>query len=85
MEKKFGAFSSSDNPQELSLTVSSVVKLVAIALSAIGAYKGVDLTISDGELQQVTDALLALVVAGFSIQQSCNLLLGIFKKFTAKF
>ena len=57
---RFGAFSSSVDPEKLSLTVKSLLPLV---IFAIKAYGGVELTQS--ELEAPIDVLLLIVSSGF--------------------
>ena len=71
--KRFGALSSSANPQELSLTVVSMVRLIVAVLIGAGV-----LTVTGG------DALLEqapiIVSAGLATWEASNVLWGAFRK-----
>ena len=84
MEKKFGAFSSSTNPQELSLTVTSILKIVGLLIGSIASAKGVDVMISNEQLDQVAQAVIVIITAGATILQSGELILGIVRKVLAR-
>lgn len=85
MERKFGAFSSSANPQELSLTVTSIVKILGLLIGSISSAKGVDVMISNEQLDQVAQAVIVIITAGATILQSGELILGIVRKVLARF
>lgn len=72
-ERKYGALSSSVNPQELSLTVVSVSKLAIGALVAVGLMKT---TGADTFLEQVP----VIVSAGYATWQAAEALWGAVRK-----
>ena len=80
-KKRFGAFSSSVDPSQVSLTVESVIKLIGLVLGGYLSYKGSGMVIDDETIKQVTDAITLVVVSAMSIWQSANLLFGIVRKF----
>ena len=84
MERKFGAFSSSVNPQELSLTVVSVVKMIGLLIGSYASAKGIDAVITEPQLELIAQAVIAIITAGLTIVQSGDLLLGIFRKIVAR-
>lgn len=84
MEKKFGKFTSSANPNEISLTVESVVKIVALLVGGWGMLKGNNLIVSDAIINQTVDGFTIIITSGIAIWQSANLLFGMFRKFVSK-
>jgi hypothetical protein len=81
MDKKFGFLSSSVDPQQLSLTVESAVKLIGVL---IGGYA--TLTHMNGfifgqvELQAISDAIVVIITSALAIYQSSQLIFGLFRK-----
>lgn len=71
--KRFGAFSSSSNPQELSLTITSAAQLIISVLVATGV---ITTTGADTTLEQVP----VLVAAGYATYQGCLVLWGAIRK-----
>ena len=84
MERKFGALSSSVNPQELSLTVVSVVKMIGLLIGSYASAKGIDAVITDQQLELIAQTVVAIITAGLTIVQSGDLLLGIFRKIASR-
>lgn len=84
MEKKFGVFSSSANPQELSLTVKSIVKIVGLVIGSYASLQGIDGVITDEQLSQIADAVIVIVTASLTIVQSGDFLLGVARKVFAR-
>lgn len=84
MERKFGAFSSSANPQELSLTVTSIVKILGLLIGSVASAKGVDVMISNEQLDQVAQAVIVIITAGATILQFGELVFGIVRKALAR-
>lgn len=83
--KKFGALSSSANPQELSETVSSILKMIGYFLGTLATLKGVDANISDEQIEQLTNAIVLIISSGFAIYQSGTLVMGFVRRLIAKF
>ena len=79
-KKKFGAFTSSTNPNEISLTVESVIKLIALAVGGWAAVSGNGMIISDAVVNQTIDGFTVIITSGLAIWQSANLLFGVFRK-----
>lgn len=82
MEKKFGAFSSSNNPQEFSKTLEGILKV----LGYIGAYfatsQGIDLAITDINVEATVQAFNLLITCGMAIHQLGEVVFGFVRKFT---
>ena len=80
--KKFGALSSSVNPQELSLTITSLAQLFISVLVGVGVITA---TGADTTLEQVP----VIVSAGYATYQGCLVLWGAVRKvivvFTARY
>lgn len=72
-EKRFGALSSSTNPQELSLTVTSLAQLIISVLVATGVMTA---TGADTVLEQVP----VIVATGYATFQGCLVLWGAVRK-----
>jgi hypothetical protein len=72
-EKRFGALSSSEDPQKLSLTITSTVQLIIGALVSFGLLSTVG---ADTILEQVP----IIVSAGFATYQGCLALYGAVRK-----
>lgn len=84
IKPKYGNFSSIDNPEKLSESVASFVKIVGVIIGAIGTVKGSHIVIDSEIIQQTTDALIVVITSGFAIWQSAQFLFGIFRKIVAK-
>lgn len=82
--RKYGAFSSVDNPEKLSETVASLVKLVGLVIGAYATMKGTHIAITNDMLQQSTDALVVVITSGMAIWNSSNFLFGLFRKLVVK-
>lgn len=80
MNKKFGVFTSSVDPSQISLTVESVVRIIGLMVGGYGAIKGSHVVIDNTVIQQTTDALVAVITSGIVVWQSANLLFGLFRK-----
>ncbi len=72
-ERKYGAFSSSVNPQELSLTVTSVAKVIIGVLVGFGVFTT---TGADTTLTQIP----VIVSAGYATWQAVEALWGAVRK-----
>ena len=84
MNRKFGAFSSSVNPEEVSLTIESVIKLIGLIVGGFLAMKGSGAVINDELIKQTTDAFTVIAVSGMAVWQSANFLFGLFRKLVAR-
>lgn len=73
MERKFGALSSSVNPQELSLTVTAVARVVIGVLVSFGV---IQVTGADTTLEQIP----VIVSAGYATWQGAEALWGAVRK-----
>lgn len=76
--KKFGKFSSSVNPQELSLTITSTAKLLIGILVAFGVFEA---TKADTVIEQVP----VIVSAGYATWQGAEAIWGAIRKILVKF
>lgn len=86
MEKrKYGALSSSANPEELSLTVTSIVRMLGLVVTAFASFKGVDIVITDAQAQAISATVITIVTALFTIKEGSSLIYGIFRKIAAQF
>ncbi len=83
--KRYGAWSSSTDPAEISLTVETVVKILGIILGGIGTIKGVNLMIPPSTAQAIVDIATAGIAGGLTVYHSGQLLWGLFKKGLNKF
>ena len=78
MERKYGALSSSVNPQELSKSVEAFIKIVGGGLILLGA-------ITQGDLNQLTNGLSTMVPAVYVIWNFAELVFGLCRKVVAHF
>jgi len=84
MDKKFGAFTSSTNSQELSLTITSIVKIAGLLIGSYASIKGVDAVITEPQLELISTAIITIATAVLTIIQSGELVFGIVRKALAK-
>lgn len=80
---KYGIFTSTQDPQQLSQTVSSILNMLAYIVTATAALKGVHIFISNIEIQQITDAFVTVITSGMMIYQSGKFAVGLFRKIFA--
>lgn len=73
MEKKYGALSSSVNPQELSLTISAAVK-AALSLAVLLGY------VSSSDMNTALEQVPALVMAGYTVWQGLESVWGFVRR-----
>lgn len=78
MKKRFGALSSVKNPQELSLTVQSGIKLLVSVLLSLGIFTT---TQADTVLEQIP----VIVTAGLATWEAVNMAWGAIRKVIYKF
>ena len=73
--------SSSVDPNKISLTVESVIKLVALLVGGWATVSGNGLVIPDQVVNQTVDGFTVIITSGLAIWQTMNVLFGIFRKF----
>lgn len=78
MDRKFGALSSSVNPQELSKTVEGIVKLVTGVLVTFGLVSTVD-------ANTVLTQIPIVVTAAYSAWGGLEMIWGIIRKLIVRF
>lgn len=78
MHKRFGALSSSVNPQELGLTIQSAVRLAIGLLATLGV---IGVTGGDALIEQIP----AIVAAAYAAWQALEMLWGIARKLLVAF
>jgi len=78
MERKFGALSSSVNPQELSKSVEAFIKIVGGGLVLLGA-------VTQTDLNQLTNGLTTAVPAIYVLWNFAELAFGLIRKAVAHF
>jgi hypothetical protein len=78
--KKYGFLSSSVNPQALSLTITSGVRLIGTLLSAVLVLQGIDYKIENEVIDQVASSLVMIVTAVFSFIEGARFLYGLGRK-----
>lgn len=72
--KKFGALSSSVNPQELATSVTGVMQAVGGLLAFMGFN---DIA---GHLPQITQEIGQVITLGYAFYGACNALFGLIRK-----
>jgi len=78
MERKYGALSSSVNPQELSKSVEAVIKIVGGGLVLLGA-------LSQEDLNTLSNGLTTAVPAIYILWNFAELAFGLIRKVVAHF
>lgn len=73
MEKRFGALSSSEDPQKLAATVVGIMQLIAGTLVALGLLTQADMSTLLGQIE-------VIVPAGFAVYGAVNTIFGIIRK-----
>lgn len=81
MEKKFGALSSSTNPQELSQTVTSALKIFGYIIGFIGTMKGVNFVMPEGEMEALSNAVVAIIAAYYALREAGDFIFGFGRRF----
>lgn len=84
MEKKFGIFTSSFDPAQFSLTVSSAVRIIGSVAAGYAAIRGINMTVTDAQIKAVADAFTLIATSAIAIWHSADFLYGLFRKFTVK-
>lgn len=82
---KFGIFTSSIDPTQLSLSVQSAAKVIVGIIGAYAAYRGLDQTTITTSLQQFTDIIVTLIPVAYATYHSLELAWGIVRKIFALF
>lgn len=78
-------FASSHNPEEVSLTVSSIFKVVIFLVATYATQKGLDATQATTNVEAIRDIVLSLVPASFALYHGCQAIYGLVRKmFVAK-
>lgn len=85
MEKKFGMFSSSVNPQEFSKSWEAGLKIIGTIAGVLVTLPTVNQFISQIEIQTVINSLTVAGGAIVAIYQSGELIFGIVRKVIQKF
>lgn len=83
MDKKYGIFSSSQDPQQLSLAVQSAAKVLIGILGAYAAFQGLDQTAVTNVLQQFIDIVATLIPVAYATFHSLELAWGLLRKLFA--
>ena len=73
-------FSSSVNPQELSLTVSSLSKTIIGVVAFIAVQKGFDGAVVTSHLQAIMDTVITAIPAGFAMWHAMQTVYGLVRK-----
>lgn len=79
--KKYGALSSSVNPQELSLTVESIGKVIIGIIGWVVVSKGMDAATAQTQLQALVDLVAQAIPMAFTLWASMLTGYGIIRKF----
>lgn len=77
---KYGILSSSINPEELSLTVTSAGKVVIGLIGTYAAYKGLDSTAITSQLQLIVAEVVTVIPLGYATWQALKVAEGAFQK-----
>ncbi|MEK6883256.1 MAG: hypothetical protein AABY22_26755 [Nanoarchaeota archaeon] len=82
MNRKYGVFSSSTDPQKLALTVKGLAGLIP-AIVLLAKLRGIDL--GSEELKQIIDWLAELIVVLGSVGSLIMLIVGAVRKIVMRF
>lgn len=80
MPKKYGALTSSIDPNQLSLSVSSAANVVIGLIGTLLAYKGLDSSTITTQLQAIVAIVVTLIPVGFTVWHSLQLAWGLVRK-----
>lgn len=80
MDKKYGALSSSADSQEMSLTISSLIKLIGTVIAGVLALKGINISITDYDVQVLTDIIVMGITGALAVWHSVHVLYGLVRK-----
>lgn len=83
MDRKYGSFSSVDDPQKLSGSIESALNIIAFLVGSYATIKGTHLAIDNEAIRQSTDALVVIIGSGLTIWKAGGLLVGIFRRVVA--
>ena len=78
--RKYGALSSSSDPQQFSETWAGVFKTVGVLVSLFLAQKGVDATVANASIEETVNGLTLVGGLLIAVWQASNALLGAVKK-----
>lgn len=78
--KRFGALTSSTDPDQLSLSFQSAAKVIIGIIGAYAAYKGLDQTAITSNLQQFVAIIVTLIPIAFSTYHTLELAWGLLRK-----
>ena len=81
MNRRFGALSSSVDPQNLSLTVESAVKLLLGLVALYATSKGLDVASATTQVQAIIDVGTQAVAAAFTLYSAIMVGYGLVRKF----
>lgn len=73
-------FQSSHNPEEVSLTVTSIFKVAIFIVAYFAAAKGFDVTTATTQVEALRDTVLSIVPAAFALYHGCMAAYGILRK-----
>ena len=85
MHRKFGALSSSADPQQLSKTIESVLKIIGYVVGSLAALQGVDVVIVNQNVQEIANLALVLTPAILVIKESGPLVFAAIRRILAAF
>lgn len=83
MEKKYGAFSSSVNPQELSLTVTSVAQALIGLVGVFAVSKGLDVSTATTQAQAILDLAMQGIAGAYTLYHTLQAVYGAARKLIA--
>ena len=74
-------FQSSVDPTQVSLTISSIFKVVIFFAGYVAVSKGFDVTTATTQVEAIRDLVLSLVPACFALYHGLQAIYGIVRKF----
>jgi hypothetical protein len=78
--KRFGAFSSSVNPQELAATVEGIIKAVAGLAVTMGVLTMTDASTVTDSISSIIQQITLMVSAGYAVYGLAQSVFGILRK-----
>jgi len=82
--RRYGSFSSVDNPQEFSKTIGSLLKIIGLVAGYVATSQGIHLAIQDINIEATVDAFALAGTATMAVWQFGEVLFGLVRKFVAK-
>lgn len=82
--KKFGAFTSSANPEEFSLTIASAIKIIGSIVGGMLSLKGINFSIDDNQVKALADAFTIIATSSVAIWHAGNVVYGFIRKLSFK-